>query len=91
MDFNIVHQLYKDDIFRLSRSLTRNIANYRVEQDDLIQEANIKLWQLSKNGSFTGNKSKILISIKNHLLDYVKLCKKDALREAISIEEIELK
>ena len=91
MDFNIVHQLYKDDIFRLSRSLTRNIANYRVEQDDLIQEANIKLWQLSKNGSFTGNKSKILISIKNHLLDYIKLCKKDALREAISIEDIELK
>jgi len=91
MDFNAIHELYKDDIFRLSRNLTRNTANYRIEQDDLIQESNIKLWQLSKNGLFLNDKSKTLISIKNHLLNYIKLCKKDALREAISIEEIELK
>jgi len=87
MDFNKIYQLYRDDILRLSKNIVKSTNNYRIELDDLIQESNIKLWQLFKNHLFIDDKSKTLIAIKNHLLDYIRLCKKDALRNAISLDE----
>ena len=87
MDFNTIYQLYKDDILRLSKSIVKGTSNYRIELDDLIQESNIKLWQLFKNHLFIDDRSKTLIAIKNHLLDYIKLCKKDALCNAMNLYE----
>ena len=48
-------------------------TNYRVEYDDLFQEASLKLFQIYKNKKpLDINYS--LKAIKNHLLDYIKLC-----------------
>jgi len=87
MDFNSIYQSYKKDIMQLCKSVSNNTNNYRIEFEDLMQEANLKLWQLFKNHLFIDDKSKTLIAIKNHLLDYVRLCKKDALYDAISLDE----
>lgn len=89
MDFNPIYKTYKDDIVKLCKSIENNIGNHRIEQDDLFQEASIKLWQLTQDNIYINNKSKVLISIKNHLLDYIKSFKKDALYNAVSIEEVD--
>jgi len=88
MEFNTLYQKYKVNIKQLCKSIENNIANPRIEYDDLFQEASLKLWQLIEKPGFKNNKSWIMIALKNHLLDYIKSFKKDALYEAESIENL---
>lgn len=47
-----------------------NHSNYRIEYDDLFSEAQLKLWELYRDGKT--DKNFIFISIKNHLIDYIR-------------------
>jgi len=87
MDFSQLYQKHGKDIRLMCRSIENNLSNTRIELDDLLQEANLKLWELSKSIGCKDDKSWLLISIKNHLLNYIKSFKKDVLYEAESLEE----
>jgi DNA-directed RNA polymerase specialized sigma24 family protein len=80
---------YRFDIEQLCKSLHRNWGFTKIDIDDLIQESYIKLWELSKADKFDPfNKSKILISIKNRLINYKKHFDLNPLSSAESLEEI---
>ena len=87
-NFNDYFNTLKKQISETCSELDKK-TNYRIEYEDLFQEASLKLFQIYKNKKpLDINYS--LKAIKNHLLDYIKLCKKDILYEAVSLEEINL-
>ena len=86
--FNDFFNARKKQISEICLELDKK-TNYRIEYEDLFQEASLKLFQIYKNKRpLDINYS--LRAIRNHLLDYIKLCKKDALYGAVSLEEINL-
>lgn len=87
MDNNLICQFYKKDIEQLCKSVVNNTNNPRIELEDIIQEAYLKLLQLFNDNS-VDNKSLILISIKNHLLNIIRDFKVDALYNAESLDNI---
>jgi len=80
---------YRFDIEQLCKSLHRNWGFTKIDLEDLIQESFIKLWELSQNNKFDPfNKSKILISIKNRLIDYKRHFDLNPLSNAKSLEDL---
>ena len=83
-----------DDLFNARKKQITKICleldkktNYRIEYDDLFQEASLKLFQMYKNKKpLDVNYS--LRAIRNHLLDYIKLCQRDAIYDSDSLDEI---
>jgi len=86
VDINKLILSYRTDIEQLCRALQRNWKNARIELEDLVQEANIKLWQLYKGGFDTDNKSKTLIAIKNRLIDFKRNFDTDPISNAESLD-----
>ena len=85
-----------DDLFNARKKQITKICleldkktNYRIEHDDLFQEASLKLFQIYKNKKpLDINYS--LRAIRNHLLNYIKLCQRDAIYDSESLDEIDL-
>jgi DNA-directed RNA polymerase specialized sigma24 family protein len=92
IDINIEILLYKyrNGISKLCNAFIKSKSPTKMEYEDLFQEAIIKLWELSINNKFDINdKSKVMIAIKNRLIDCFRRFEKDPLSEAISINDIE--
>ena len=88
LGFNDYFNTLKKRISKICSELDKK-TNYKIEYDDLFQEASLKLFELYKNKRpLDINYS--LKAIKNHLLDYIKLCKKDAIYDSDSLDEINL-
>ena len=84
--FNDFFNARKKQISEICRELDKK-TNYRIEYDDLFQEASLKLFELYKNKKpLDVNYS--LRAIRNHLLNYIKLCQKDAIYDSDSLDEI---
>ena len=92
IDINMEVLLYKygNSISKLCHALIKKKSPTKMEYDDLYQEASIKLWELSINNKFDINsKSKVMVAIKNRLIDCFRRSEKDPLSKAISIDEVE--
>lgn len=81
---------YDNDIKILCHKIIKSKSPTKMEFEDLYQEATIKLWQLSNDDKFNiNNKSKVMIAIKNRLIDCFRRFEKDPLSKAISIDDWE--
>lgn len=90
MDINKLLDKYGNSITGLCNAFIKSKSPTKMEFEDLYQEATIKLWQLSKDNKFNiDNKSKVMIAIKNRLIDCFRRFEKDPLAKAISIDDIE--
>jgi len=86
--FNDFFNARKKQISEICQQLDKT-TNYRIEYDDLFQEASLKLFHIYKNNKpLDINYS--LRAVRNHLLNYIKLCQKDVIYEAFSLDEINL-
>jgi len=86
IDLNKLIVKYKTDIEQLCKALQRNWHNARIEVDDLVQESYLKLMQLAKNDFDIDDKSKVMIAIKNRLLNYKRDFDKDPISNADSLD-----
>lgn len=72
--FEQIHKKYEAQITQICKAICNNHYKHKVELDDLIQEAMLKLWQLSEKKDFDINNVKqVNICIRNRLLDYIKV------------------
>ena len=86
LSFNDYFNTLKKQISRVCSELDKK-TNYRIEYDDLFQEASLKLFQMYKNKKpLDVNYS--LRAVKNHLLNYIKLCQRDIIYDSDSLDEI---
>ncbi len=75
---------YDRHIKAICRKFTEAHKCYKIEFDDLYQEAYLKLLTMPQDK----HKSYILRSIINHLIDYCRKWNANLLSEAISINDI---
>ncbi len=72
-DFNKTLEKYEPILKQMCKALANNFRKVRIESEDLMQEARLKLWQLWKTEAFNIEDKKIVqIAIKNHLLKYIR-------------------
>jgi DNA-directed RNA polymerase specialized sigma24 family protein len=81
---NLPLNVYDKPIKTICQRFAQAHKNYKIEYDDLYQEAYLKLIQLD----LTKPKHFILKSVVNHLINYCKKWHKDPLTEAISINDL---
>ena len=90
IDMEVLLYKYRNSISKLCNAFLKSKSPTKMEYDDLYQEAIIKLWELSLNNKFDiNNKSKVMIAIKNKLIDCFRRFERDPLSKAISINDIE--
>jgi len=86
LSFNDYFNTLKKQIAKICQGLDKT-TNFRIEYDDLFQEASLKLFQIYKDKRpLDINYS--LRAVRNHLLNYIKLCQKDLIYEAESLDEV---
>ena len=72
-DFNQLLGIYEGTIKKICHAFANNYRKWKFEEEDLIQVAHIKLWELSENKNFNINNTKqVKEAIKNCLLNHIR-------------------